>query len=119
NIALDTVLSAREGAEITASGVVTDSDTGDDLEGLTIDFVGSGAEGIFDSATTDSDGTFASVGVAPSPAAGLTVQAQFGGNDSLNASDSVIRIYDSVSESAVPFNVTAGVDSHVDLTGFG
>ena len=118
NIELNAVLSAKEGSDLAVSGVLTDSDSGQAVEGLTIAFDGSGAAGILEPTLTQEDGSFNSVGIAPAPAEALQVQAHFEGNDDFQASDSTTQTYDSVNETAIQFNVTSGLLSHVDLSGF-
>jgi len=118
NIELNAVMSAKEGSDLAVSGVLTDSDSGQAVEGLTIAFDGSGATGIIEPTLTQEDGSFNSVGIAPAPAEALQVQAHFEGNDDFQASDSTTQTYDSVNETAIQFNVTSGLLSHVDLSGF-
>jgi len=117
-ISLDSISSVREGSEVAVSGILTDSSSGQGIDDQSITFDGSGASGILDADVTDVDGIFDSSGIAPASSDGLFVQAHFAGNEFFDPSDSDFRTYDSVSESATQFNVTAGAFSHVELSGF-
>jgi len=119
---LNRILSNKTGSQIVVSGTLIDSETEQPVAGRTISFEGTGADNVFDPAVTDSSGSFSSAGAAPSPASdGLVVQARFAGDEIFNPSVSESQSYDSVSESAITFNVTAGSppSTSIQLTGFG
>src|SRR5581483_7971323 len=116
---LNNIASVRQGSDVLATGLITDASTGEGIGGLTITFDGTGAEGILPDVASDASGLFSSSGTSEDvPATGRQVQAHFAGNNAYNASDSVIKAYDTASTSATEFAVESGTNVHVNLEGF-
>jgi hypothetical protein len=109
-LTLESISSVIEGSDIDVTGNLADSDANQGIGGMNVTFSGSGADGILELATTDSGpdkGGFATSGTIPNATSTLnSVQAHFAGDDIYEASDSAVRTFDVVSESAVRINVT-------------
>ncbi len=116
-LVLNSIASVKQGTDVTVTGSLVDADVGDQLEGMTITFTGSGA-GDLSSVSTDVDGLFSSTGPSVDTTEdGLEVQAHFDGTSVYEPADSDIKTYDTADLTATEFPVTAG-SSTVDLTGF-
>lgn len=117
---LNPIPAVKAGLDLTVTGLLTDSDTGDPISDEIISFIGSGAEGdVLEATTTIEDGSFSVVSTAPLLAQeNREVVAIFSGGDSYDPAVSETRTYDVADETAVQFNVAEGQNSLVNLEGF-
>jgi hypothetical protein len=112
-LTLDPIANVVQGQDITVTGSLTDSETGNGIEGATITFDGTGAANL-GPAVTDGDGRFAVTGASPNMAlAGWNVQAHFSGDENYESVDSNTQTYDTTG-----FTVNVGTEVNVELTGF-
>ena len=119
SLTLDPIASVTVGTEVTVTGVLVDGATGLGISGQSISFDGTGAATNIADAVTDADGIFSSSGNATSETQDhLQVQAHYAGDEGFSPSDSNAVSYDTVELDAVQFNVTAGENVNVDISGF-
>src|SRR6185503_830245 len=118
NLEIDQIFSVVQRSNITVAGSLTDTDSDTGIEGMQIDFAGTGALDLNQVISTP-DGLFSLGGSSPDDPLGTwTVQAIFAGNDLYSGSSSGSVSYDTVSNTTDSFDVSAGNDSHVDLPRF-
>ena len=81
------MFSVIQGHNVTASGLLTDTDSGGPIEGKTITFSGTGAIESFSPAISNSAGSYSSTGASPNTVSDdpLTVQAHFAGDSAFDA----------------------------------
>ena len=125
-LTLEPIDSVNLNAEVRATGVMVDEDAGDAIQGASISFTGNGAEGIFNPTLTNATGLFSSSGQAPDDVQdSWLVQAIFDptseGNSEIGVlyeyAESGVLAYSTVDPSAIAFDVLAGENSPVDLSG--
>jgi hypothetical protein len=118
-LTINPIMSVIKGADVTATGTLTDTDASVSLSGKTISFTGTGATSLSSVATAS--GSYSSTGASPGTASPLlTVQAHFAGDSAYLAADSATIAYDAVEPAAATFVVPAGAPSGpIALTGFG
>lgn len=118
SLTIDSISSVIQGNDITANGLLMDSDTSTPIPNRNITFDGSGSIGILTTITAG-DGSYTSTGASPSSAAELLiVEAIFAGDAGYDPS-SAITTYDTVATGTDEFTVPAGSPSGpIDLTGF-
>lgn len=117
---LDSIDSVLNGTTMTAKGLLTDADSGDPISGGNITFTGNGATGILPSVLTGPDGSFEASGNATAAVGSdHVVQAHHTPDSSLySASASAEVTYDTFGPDAAEYEVMAGQDVFVNLTGF-
>jgi len=95
-LTLNTIANVGWGTPVTVTGTLTDFATGGAVADANITFDGTGATN-FASVTTAADGTFTATGIAPSTVAtGWKVQAHFAGDSGHQASNSLVKTYNTI-----------------------
>jgi peptidoglycan/xylan/chitin deacetylase (PgdA/CDA1 family) len=95
-LTLNTIANVGWGTDVTVTGKLTDSASGNAIGAATVTFDGTGAENL-QSVTTNADGTFTAKGKAPSTVAtGWKVQAHFAGDSAHNAVISLPKTYNTI-----------------------
>ncbi|HEV8388063.1 MAG TPA: hypothetical protein VGQ03_10625 [Nitrososphaera sp.] len=117
SLTLDPISTVKQGNNVTVTGSILDSVTGDPISGGNITFLGSGATGLA-SVLADPDGLFSSTGsTLNSTEDDLVVEAHFDGVLAFEqASES--GLYDIVDLNATEFVVTSGAGVQLELTGY-
>jgi peptidoglycan/xylan/chitin deacetylase (PgdA/CDA1 family) len=127
-LTLNTISNVGWGVDVTVTGKLSNSGTGEAIEGATITFDGTGAENL-QSVTTNADGTFTAKGKAPSTVAtGWKVLAHFAGDSSYDATTSLPKTYNTIahtvniaiaaSKGTVPWGAdTSFTATMIDTTG--
>ncbi|MFL6503267.1 MAG: polysaccharide deacetylase family protein, partial [Nitrososphaera sp.] len=96
SLTLNTIANVGWGTDVTVTGKLTDSASGNAIGAATVTFDGTGAENL-QSVTTNADGTFTAKGKAPSTAAtGWKVQAHFAGDSAHDAVISLPKTYNTI-----------------------
>ena len=125
-LTLDPIAAVNLNADVRATGVIVDADTGFAIQGASISFTGNGAEGIFNPTLTNATGSFSSSSQAPDDVQdSWLVQAIFDpaseGNSEIGVlydyAESDVLAYSTLDPSAIAFDVPSGEDSSVDLSG--
>ena len=118
-ISFDPIADTIQGQQITVTGTLFDSDTGSPISDAELQFNGSGGSGLVNT-VTDLNGFFNSIGPAPDIAEdGLVVNASIVGSDIYDDPIDSLITYNTISTSAISYDVSDGTNVRVNLTEFG
>jgi len=120
-LGLNQIASVKHNTTIAVKGILTDLDNGGTpVGGKTITFEGTGAAGLGSVNTNLVNGSFSATGPATSEIGeGFTVKARFNatGNDPYASSESEVRTYITTEAPPLEFNIDAGLNKSLNLTG--